>query len=201
MPLILFSGLPWEDLPLWSSPSPGARTLSQINSPLSVSALWLQPGSQETLRVLTNRSSVAFLTSPQKPKQQMALVKSPVCSLSRPDLLDYGSLRPDRPLHNLDLASRVAEQELGIARLLDPEDVAALQPDERPLMTYVSLYYHCFCRLRQGQTVQRRLAKVGDKEKVGLRRGEGEPTPWSQTDLSFKPASAKAHLRGLSHVT
>ncbi|XP_058149963.1 spectrin beta chain, non-erythrocytic 5 [Dasypus novemcinctus] len=78
----------------------------------------------------------------------------------RPDLLDYSSLRPEHPLHNLDLAFRVAERELGIARLLDPEDVAAPQPDERSIMTYVSLYYHLFSRLRQGQTVQKRLTKI-----------------------------------------
>ncbi|XP_019500408.1 PREDICTED: spectrin beta chain, non-erythrocytic 5 [Hipposideros armiger] len=78
----------------------------------------------------------------------------------RPDLLDYYSLRPDRPLHNLSVVFHVAEQELGIAQLLDPEDVAALQPDERSIMTYVSLYYHHFSRLHQGHTVQRRLAKI-----------------------------------------
>ncbi|XP_032107131.1 spectrin beta chain, non-erythrocytic 5 [Sapajus apella] len=78
----------------------------------------------------------------------------------RPDLLDYGSLRPDRPLQNLAFAFLVAEQELGIAQLLDPEDVAAAQPDERSIMTYVSLYYHYGSRLHQGQTVQRRLAKI-----------------------------------------
>ncbi|XP_032273432.1 spectrin beta chain, non-erythrocytic 5 [Phoca vitulina] len=78
----------------------------------------------------------------------------------RPDLLDYCSLHPEHPLHNLDLAFRVAEQELGIAQLLDPEDVAAPQPDERSIMTYVSLYYHHFSRLHQEQTVQRRLAKI-----------------------------------------
>jgi hypothetical protein len=59
----------------------------------------------------------------------------------------------------------VAEQELGIAQLLDPEDVATLQPDERSIMTYVSLYYHYFSRLHQGQTVQKRLTKVGGKGK------------------------------------
>ncbi|XP_032337357.1 spectrin beta chain, non-erythrocytic 5-like [Camelus ferus] len=78
----------------------------------------------------------------------------------RPDLLDYSSLRPDRPLHNLHCAFCVAEQDLGIAQLLDPEDVAALQPDERSIMTYVSLYYHHFSRLHQEQTVQRRLSKI-----------------------------------------
>lgn len=116
-------------------------------------------------------------------------MKSPSCSLSRPDLLDYSSLRPDRPLHNLNTAFHVAEQELGIAQLLDPEDIAALQPDERSIMTYISLYYHHFSRLHQEQTVQRRLAKVSDKEKVASRRRESEHELRSQTHLSLKPGS------------
>ncbi|XP_076785650.1 spectrin beta chain, non-erythrocytic 5 isoform X3 [Arvicanthis niloticus] len=78
----------------------------------------------------------------------------------RPDLLDYGSLSLDRPLYNLSFAFRVAEQQLGITQLLDPEDVAALHPDECSIMTYVSQYYHYFSRLQQGQTAQRRLAKI-----------------------------------------
>ncbi|CAH6788033.1 Sptbn5 [Phodopus roborovskii] len=53
----------------------------------------------------------------------------------RPDLLD--SLSLDHPLHNLSSAFRVAEQELGFAQLLDPEDVAAPHPDERSIMTYL----------------------------------------------------------------
>lgn len=116
-------------------------------------------------------------------------MKSPSCSLSRPDLLDYSSLRPDRPLHNLNTAFHVAEQELGIAQLLDPEDIAALQPDERSIMTYISLYYHHFSRLHQEQTVQRRLAKVSDKEKVASRRRESEHELQSQTHLGLKPGS------------
>lgn len=117
-------------------------------------------------------------------------MKSPACSLSRPDLLDYSSLSPDRPLHNLDLAFCMAEQELGIAQLLDPEDVAAPQSDERSIMTYISLYYHHFSRLHQGRTIQRRLVKVGDKGKASSGKGRGESGIQSQTHLGLKPASA-----------
>ena len=89
--------------------------------------------------------------------------EDPSCSLPRPDLLDYGSLSPDRPLYNLSFAFRVAEQQLGIAQLLDPEDVAALHPDECSIMTYLSQYYHYFSRLQRGHTAQRRLAKGGNE--------------------------------------
>ncbi|XP_040854019.1 spectrin beta chain, non-erythrocytic 5-like [Ochotona curzoniae] len=77
-----------------------------------------------------------------------------------PDLLDYHSLRPDHPLHNLTLVFHVAECELGITQLLDPEDVAGPQPDECSIMTYVSLYHHHFSHLQRGHTVYRRLTKV-----------------------------------------
>ena len=55
-------------------------------------------------------------------------------------------------------------------------------------MTYVSLYYHHFSRLHQEQTVQRRLTKVGDREKMALRRGEanmgsGVSTPCALSSL------------------
>ncbi|KAM9061272.1 LOW QUALITY PROTEIN: spectrin beta chain, non-erythrocytic 5 [Sarcophilus harrisii] len=81
----------------------------------------------------------------------------------RPGLIRYGSLQPEQPLHNLENAFEVAFRDLGIPRLLDPEDVAVPQPEERSLMTYVSLYYHYFSHLHRGQTVQRRLAKVSRK--------------------------------------
>ncbi|XP_009997918.1 PREDICTED: spectrin beta chain, non-erythrocytic 5 [Chaetura pelagica] len=78
----------------------------------------------------------------------------------RPDLIHYSSLRQDQPIKNLNNAFDVAEKELGISKLLDAEDVAVAHPDERSIMTYVSLYYHYFSRLKQGQTIQKRLTKI-----------------------------------------
>ncbi|NWW62036.1 SPTN5 protein, partial [Ifrita kowaldi] len=78
----------------------------------------------------------------------------------RPDLIHYSSLRQDQPIKNLNNAFDVAEKEFGISKLLDAEDVAVPYPDERSIMTYVSLYYHYFSRLKQGQTIQKRLTKI-----------------------------------------
>ncbi|NXG60038.1 SPTN5 protein, partial [Hemiprocne comata] len=78
----------------------------------------------------------------------------------RPDLIHYSSLRQDQPIKNLNNAFDVAEKELGISKLLDAEDVAVPYPDERSIMTYVSLYYHYFSKLKQGQTIQKRLTKI-----------------------------------------
>lgn len=39
----------------------------------------------------------------------------------RPDLIDYGKLRKDDPIHNLNLAFDVAEKHLNIPRMLDAE--------------------------------------------------------------------------------
>ncbi|KAE8587142.1 hypothetical protein XENTR_v10021875, partial [Xenopus tropicalis] len=75
----------------------------------------------------------------------------------RPDLINYDSLTRTKPLYNLNNAFDVAETKLGISKLLDAEDVAVPHPDERSIMTYISLYYHYFSKMRQGQTVQKRM--------------------------------------------
>ncbi|NWV68098.1 SPTN5 protein, partial [Malurus elegans] len=78
----------------------------------------------------------------------------------RPDLIHYSSLRQDQPIKNLNNAFDVAKKEFGISKLLDAEDVAVPYPDERSIMTYVSLYYHYFSRLKLDQTIQKRLNKI-----------------------------------------
>ncbi|XP_070378242.1 alpha-actinin isoform X3 [Dermacentor albipictus] len=79
----------------------------------------------------------------------------------RPDLLDYGKLKKENPLDNLNLAFDVAEKHLNIPRMLDAEDmVYTAKPDERAVMTYVSCYYHAFQGAQQAETAANRICKV-----------------------------------------
>ena len=58
----------------------------------------------------------------------------------RPSLIDYDSLSL---LENNTLAYKVAEDELGIPSLLDPEDMLDTDvPDRFSIVTYVSQFYH-----------------------------------------------------------
>lgn len=78
----------------------------------------------------------------------------------RPDLIQYEKLSKSNAIHNLNNAFTVAEDKLGLARLLDPEDVYTDNPDEKSIITYVVTYYHYFSKMK-AETVQgRRIGKV-----------------------------------------
>ncbi|XP_031211612.1 nesprin-2 isoform X2 [Mastomys coucha] len=58
----------------------------------------------------------------------------------RPDLIDMDSMRHRSNKDNLKEAFRIAEHELKIPKLLEPEDVDVVNPDEKSIMTYVAQF-------------------------------------------------------------
>ncbi|PAA48124.1 hypothetical protein BOX15_Mlig013263g7 [Macrostomum lignano] len=78
----------------------------------------------------------------------------------RPDLIDYNTLSKAQPVENLQNAFQVAEDRLGLAQLLDPEDVNVEHPDEKSVMTYVVTYYHYFSKVKEETVQAKRLKKV-----------------------------------------
>jgi Ca2+-binding EF-hand superfamily protein len=77
----------------------------------------------------------------------------------RPDLLDFDSLERSNHKQNLQLAFDVAEKSLGIAPLLDVDDVDVERPDERSIMTYISEFYHKFTSQDHKETAARRVQR------------------------------------------
>ncbi|XP_019376075.1 PREDICTED: dystonin isoform X9 [Gavialis gangeticus] len=67
----------------------------------------------------------------------------------RPDLIDMNTVAVQSNLANLEHAFYVAEK-LGVARLLDPEDVDVSSPDEKSVITYVSSLYDAFPKVPEG---------------------------------------------------
>lgn len=58
------------------------------------------------------------------------------------NLINLAEMKRKTNRQRLEHAFDVAESELGIARLLDAEDVDVEKPDERSIMTYVAQFLH-----------------------------------------------------------
>ncbi|KAM4865074.1 plectin isoform 14-T14 [Thomomys bottae] len=69
----------------------------------------------------------------------------------KPRLIDMNKVYRQTNLENLDQAFSVAERDLGVTRLLDPEDVDVPQPDEKSIITYVSSLYDAMPRVPGAQ--------------------------------------------------
>ncbi|KAB1274791.1 Spectrin beta chain; non-erythrocytic 4, partial [Camelus dromedarius] len=81
----------------------------------------------------------------------------------RPDLVDFNKLTKSNANYNLQRAFRTAEQHLGLARLLDPEDVNMEAPDEKSIITYVVSFYHYFSKMKALAVEGKRIGKVLDQ--------------------------------------
>lgn len=88
----------------------------------------------------------------------------------RPDLIQYEKLNKSEPIKNLNNAFQVAEDKLGLARLLDAEDVFTDNPDEKSIITYVVTYYHYFSKMKadtvQGRRIGGAVGKAMENEKL-----------------------------------
>ncbi|XP_025103982.1 nesprin-1-like isoform X4 [Pomacea canaliculata] len=62
----------------------------------------------------------------------------------RPDLVDMDAVKRQQARVNLEHAFSTAENQLGIPRLLDPEDVDVEKPDEKSIMTYVAQFLKAY---------------------------------------------------------
>ncbi|XP_058915030.1 spectrin beta chain, erythrocytic [Kogia breviceps] len=80
----------------------------------------------------------------------------------RPDLIDFDKLKDSNARHNLERAFDVAERQLGIIPLLDPEDVFTENPDEKSIITYVVAFYHYFSKMKVLAVEGKRVGKVID---------------------------------------
>ncbi|XP_050300402.1 spectrin beta chain isoform X2 [Anthonomus grandis grandis] len=78
----------------------------------------------------------------------------------RPDLIQFDKLSKSNPIYNLNNAFNVAEDKLGLTKLLDAEDIFVEQPDEKSIITYVVTYYHYFSKMKQETVQGKRIGKV-----------------------------------------
>ncbi|XP_059365340.1 plectin-like isoform X2 [Carassius carassius] len=65
----------------------------------------------------------------------------------KPNLIDMNKVYRQTNLENLEQAFGVAERDMGVTRLLDPEDVDVPHPDEKSIITYVSSLYDVMPRV------------------------------------------------------
>uniref|UniRef100_A0A1A7Y081 Spectrin beta chain n=1 Tax=Iconisemion striatum TaxID=60296 RepID=A0A1A7Y081_9TELE len=80
----------------------------------------------------------------------------------RPDLIDFDKLKKSNAHYNLQNAFNMAENHLGLTKLLDPEDISVDHPDEKSVITYVVTYYHYFSKMKALKVEGKRIGKVLD---------------------------------------
>ncbi|XP_063750416.1 spectrin family protein isoform X1 [Eleginops maclovinus] len=90
------------------------------------------------------------------------LAFSAIVHKHRPDVIEFDNLKRSNAHYNLQNAFNVAENNLGLTKLLDPEDVNVDQPDEKSIITYVATYYHYFSKMKALAVEGKRIGKVLD---------------------------------------
>uniref|UniRef100_A0A452VIN8 Calponin-homology (CH) domain-containing protein n=1 Tax=Ursus maritimus TaxID=29073 RepID=A0A452VIN8_URSMA len=108
----------------------------------------------------------------------------------RPELVDLERVkgRPNR--ENLEEAFTIAETELGIPRLLDPEDVDVDKPDEKSIMTYVAQFLKHYPDIHHtgpdGQENDREDRLILKETKVWIEQFERDLTRAQMTESNLQ---------------
>ncbi|XP_026066508.1 uncharacterized protein LOC113048828 [Carassius auratus] len=111
----------------------------------------------------------------------------------RPDLLDFHSLSKHNVYENMRLAFDVAERELGIPALLDPDELVSLEePDHLSIIIYVSQLYCVFRKHShdsQKIPVDSESGSTKPQDQTHT-RNEGRLSTSSETDIQEPPKPA-----------
>ena len=84
----------------------------------------------------------------------------------RPDLLKFEELKATNKLDNLNQAFDTAETHLGIHKILDSEDMVTMRPDEKSVMTYISLFWKEFAANKRKNVAGERITDVVRREQA-----------------------------------
>ncbi|XP_056219440.1 nesprin-2-like [Seriola aureovittata] len=126
----------WSGSPVPSSPVPAGRT-SPLHRRFKISAkrallMWVRDQCQ---RVGTSISVKDFKSSWRSGEAFLVILSS-----LRPQLVDLSLAQSRSNQENLEEAFHLAERELHIPRLLEPQDVDVKDPEEKSIMTYVAQF-------------------------------------------------------------
>ncbi|XP_029966230.1 calmin isoform X2 [Salarias fasciatus] len=127
------------------------------------------------------RSGLAFL----------GLIKS-----INPDLVDLRESFCKEPRENIQQAFMIAQQSLDIPPLLEPEDVMSSSPDEKSIITYVSMFLGLHSLSNEGHTTNSEIPEIpnfGSPESVGLGETLADD-PEAQTFLKGLETSSEQQL-------
>uniref|UniRef100_M3ZVD0 Calponin-homology (CH) domain-containing protein n=1 Tax=Xiphophorus maculatus TaxID=8083 RepID=M3ZVD0_XIPMA len=123
----------WSGSPVPASPVPAGR-ISPLHRHFRVSAkkallMWVRDQCKKVHCAVNVKD---FKSSWRSGEAFLAIL----CSL-RPELVDLSRVQTRSNQENLEEAFHLAERELHIPRLLEPQDVDVKDPDEKSIMTYV----------------------------------------------------------------
>ncbi|PAA57472.1 hypothetical protein BOX15_Mlig002032g2 [Macrostomum lignano] len=90
----------------------------------------------------------------------------------RPEAFDFAQLNPTDRLANLNHAFDIAADEFGVPRLLDAEDVAVDDPDEKSIIIYVTDLYSALNRAKTEETGSKRISNFLNDMQNGARRAQ-----------------------------